>query len=242
MRLVPPTPLPLTLTLAVVRDPDGMANASSYNYTASTGKTCLLGKDGRNASAGVSNFVKLPANDYASLMQAIATVGPISISVDASWGSYEKGVYQGCSKNKTMIDHAVQLVGYGTEDGLDYWLVRNSWGAKWGEVSCHDTAAIWVAFFLKMAAISSSAGRLHQAAAVRHAQLRRGHLARLRQRLQGRAEGAEGLRRVRHALRLLLPDRRLSRRPLQPNPRAGQAHPTGGHQVLRLPRGRRVWA
>ena len=97
------------------------------NYTAKTGKKCLLGEDGRDAVAGVSNFVKLPSNDYDSLMQAIATVGPVSISVDASWGSYEKGVYNGCSKNHTMIDHAVQLVGYGTEDGQDYFLVRNSW-------------------------------------------------------------------------------------------------------------------
>jgi cathepsin L len=105
----------------------GMANASTYNYTAKTGKECLLGEDGRDAVAGVSNFVKLPSNDYGSLMQAIATVGPVSISVDASWGSYEKGVYGGCSKNHTMIDHAVQLVGYGTEDGQDYFLVRNSW-------------------------------------------------------------------------------------------------------------------
>ena len=83
--------------------------------------------------AGVSNFVKLPSNDYASLMSALATVGPISISVDASWGAYEKGVYMGCSKNKTVIDHAVQAVGYGTENGQDYFLVRNSWGATWGE-------------------------------------------------------------------------------------------------------------
>eukprot|EP01050_Picozoa_sp_SAG11_P016440 SAG11_NODE_2245_length_3641_cov_2.290514_6_plen_81_part_00 len=79
--------------------------------------------------AGVSNFVKLPANDYDSLMQAIATVGPISISVDASWGGYEKGVYAGC-KNHSTIDHAVQLVGYGTDTAngtsIDYWLVRNS--------------------------------------------------------------------------------------------------------------------
>ena len=60
-------------------------------------------------------------------MQAIATVGPISISVDASWASYEKGVFDGCSKNHTTIDHAVQLVGYGTEDAQDYFLVRNSW-------------------------------------------------------------------------------------------------------------------
>jgi len=111
----------------------GMATDASYNYTARTGKTCLLGQGNREAVAGVSNFVKLPANDYESLMQAIATVGPISISVDASWGNYESGVYMGCSKNHTTIDHAVQLVGYGTESGQDYWLVRNSWSAKWGD-------------------------------------------------------------------------------------------------------------
>ena len=33
----------------------------------------------------------------------------------------------------TTIDHAVQLVGYGTDGGVDYWLVRNSWGTGWGE-------------------------------------------------------------------------------------------------------------
>lgn len=50
-----------------------------------------------------------------------------------SKGGYESGVYNGCSINKTTIDHAVQLVGYGTEAGQDYWLVRNSWSAKWGD-------------------------------------------------------------------------------------------------------------
>lgn len=50
---------------------------------------------------------------------------------------YEKGVFS--SKNcGTDIDHAIQLVGYGTADEIvgvtsDYWLVRNSWGAGWGE-------------------------------------------------------------------------------------------------------------
>jgi len=111
----------------------GMALDSAYNYTAATGKECLLGKDGRDAVAGISNFVKLPGNDYASLMTAVGTIGPVSISVDASWGAYEKGVYAGCSNKTTTIDHAVQAVGYGTEGGADYWLVRNSWGATWGE-------------------------------------------------------------------------------------------------------------
>mgnify|MGYP006192210421 CR=1 FL=1 len=44
---------------------------------------------------------------------------------------YEGGVYDGSCG--TTIDHAVQLVGYGTDAGTDYWLVRNSWGESWGE-------------------------------------------------------------------------------------------------------------
>eukprot|EP01051_Picozoa_sp_SAG22_P018386 SAG22_NODE_3081_length_1956_cov_2.281099_2_plen_368_part_00 len=114
----------------------GCASNETYTYTAKTGTTCELGAgEGKHPPvAGISNFVKLPGNDYASLMNALTTIGPVSISVDASWGAYEKGVYKGCGKNNhTVIDHAVQAVGYGTEDGTDYFLVRNSWGPNWGE-------------------------------------------------------------------------------------------------------------
>ena len=86
------------------------------------------------AAAAIKGYVDLPTNNYTALMEAVASAGPIAISVDASWGGYEEGVYS--SECGTTIDHAVQLVGYGEEKGDLYWLVRNSWGTScmpiWG--------------------------------------------------------------------------------------------------------------
>ena len=57
-------------------------------------------------------------------------------AVDASlWSGYRGGVFDRCDFNANIgLNHAVQLVGYGTDPAEgDYWIVRNSWGASWGE-------------------------------------------------------------------------------------------------------------
>jgi cathepsin L len=108
----------------------GIVADSDYPYTARTG-TCETSKIAGKAVAGNKGFVRLPQNNYTALMNAVATIGPMAISLDASWQSYESGVYTGSCGS--TIDHAVVLVGYGTEAGKDYYLVRNSWGSSWGD-------------------------------------------------------------------------------------------------------------
>lgn len=109
----------------------GITLESDYPYT---------GKDGKcqefKPVANISSHVRLPANNYTALMNAVANIGPIAISAAAEpWQMYESGVFSNsCNAD---VDHAIQLVGYGTNKGVfgtkDYWLVRNSWGASWGE-------------------------------------------------------------------------------------------------------------
>jgi C1A family cysteine protease len=69
-------------------------------------------------------------------MAAIAKT-PVSVTIDASkliFHNYTGGVISGTGCG-TSLDHAVTAVGYGTDEvtGLDYYLVRNSWGSAWGD-------------------------------------------------------------------------------------------------------------
>lgn len=106
----------------------GISSEATLPYRGQTGKCVETTK-----AANITGYVKLPTNDHDALLNAIATVGPIAITVAASeWMDFENGVFDGCAKDADL-DHGVQLVGYGTDGSNDYWLVRNSWGPAWGE-------------------------------------------------------------------------------------------------------------
>lgn len=113
----------------------GLLQEFQYPYTSYYGKdfVCTMPED-QEGVAGINGYVQLPTNNMTALMNAIATVGPVAVSVDASaWSAYSSGVFNGCNQKNPDIDHAVVLVGYGEEKGQKYWLVRNSWSPNWGE-------------------------------------------------------------------------------------------------------------
>jgi len=82
----------------------------------------------------VSTVNTVKSYSESQLLAAIAQ-GPVSVTVDADstyFRNYSSGVITSADCG-TKLDHAITAVGYGTENGNDYYLVRNSWGTGWGD-------------------------------------------------------------------------------------------------------------
>ena len=83
----------------------------------------------------VDGWNQISWNSQDSLASAVEK-GTVSVAVDAgNWHQYDSGIINDRSWCNGQVNHAVVVVGYGTDSatGLDYWLVRNSWGTSWGE-------------------------------------------------------------------------------------------------------------
>jgi len=119
-----------------VKQNNGIDTETCYKYKAKDEKKCKFNSSSECVKGFCSGFTDIETGNEAQLKEAAGTVGPISVAIDASHESfqlYESGVYSEPSCSSTELDHGVLVVGYGTEDGADYWLVKNSWGEQWGE-------------------------------------------------------------------------------------------------------------
>ena len=104
---------------------------SDYRYT---------GRDGSckyNVSKGYGRVrsYKDVSRGSSSQLKAALGLGPVSVAIEADkrdFQQYKSGVITG-SGCGTRLDHGVLAVGYGTESGQDYFLVKNSWGSGWGD-------------------------------------------------------------------------------------------------------------
>ncbi|EZA62330.1 Cathepsin L [Ooceraea biroi] len=118
-----------------VRENKGLDTEKSYPYE---GENDRCRYNPRNSGATDLGYVDIAQGNEEKLKAAVATMGPISVAIDASHESfhfYSEGVYYEPQCDPENLDHGVLVVGYGTEPttGEDYWLVKNSWGETWGQ-------------------------------------------------------------------------------------------------------------
>jgi len=109
---------------------------TDYPYTAETG-TCK--RTSHTAYSPITNYTCLSGPKLANETEMAAFTaanGPLSIAMDAGiLQSYTSGIITPAAGDcsKTELDHAILIVGYGVEGTKPFWIVRNSWGATWGE-------------------------------------------------------------------------------------------------------------
>jgi len=126
------------------RTPAAVALESAYPYIAASSGSCQFAPDSTDYSKiaiptgyvlGHSNagegFGLAPTVDD---MKGALGFYPVSVAIEAdqrSFQAYKSGILQsGCGES---LDHAVLIVGYGTDGGVAYWRVKNSWGVEWGD-------------------------------------------------------------------------------------------------------------
>jgi len=117
---------------------NGANTEGQYPYQGIDGPKCLYNRS--SATVHLKSYVNLTKGDEGALTTAAATMPGVSVCIDASQPSfrlYATGVYKekACLQDEDHLDHAVLVVGYGHDEasGMDYYLVKNSWGPKWGD-------------------------------------------------------------------------------------------------------------
>jgi len=119
---------------------NGVMLETDYPYTGMDGQ-CK--RDPKKTIAKVKNYTCITqpngaGADEGVMASYLAANGPLSVALDADpLMDYSSGIinpwFPDYECDPTQLDHAVLAVGYGSEDGTPFWIVKNSWGSAWGE-------------------------------------------------------------------------------------------------------------
>lgn len=111
----------------------GLSTEDDYPYTAENHMCKLKTMSSSTNKTFISKWLDVTPFNETRLTETLYNVGPISVAIDASskeFRFYKSGIFDECGYN---LDHAVLLVGYGTEGDKDYYTIKNSWSDTYGD-------------------------------------------------------------------------------------------------------------
>ncbi|XP_027921053.1 thiol protease aleurain-like [Vigna unguiculata] len=112
----------------------GLDTEEAYPYTGQDG-VCKFTSE--NVAVRVIDSINITLGAEDELKHAVAFARPVSVAYEVvdDFRFYKKGVYTSntCGSTPMDVNHAVLAVGYGVEDGVPYWIIKNSWGSNWGD-------------------------------------------------------------------------------------------------------------
>lgn len=111
----------------------GINPSSRYPYKGRDSYSCEYSSLLSVPGLSLSGYQELPSGNETLMKLALSAVGPLSVAIDASlatFHSYNSGIYSDSQCSTTNINHAMLLVGYGTdnttEPAIDFWIIKNS--------------------------------------------------------------------------------------------------------------------
>ena len=112
----------------------GLTTEAEYPYVGRDQKC----KTGKKVAVELESYVLLNTTDEEYIKKYLYNVGPLAIAINADPFQYYMGGIideSAYSCDPEGLNHGVVLVGYGhdEDEDKDYWLIRNSWGKRWGE-------------------------------------------------------------------------------------------------------------
>lgn len=108
-----------------------LATEKSYPYTSGKSGTAASCSGSGTKGATIKNFEDVTHNE-AQMAAFVASHGPVSVGLYAiPFKQYTSGIMTDCGSGQP--DHAVLVVGFGSDNNQDYWIIKNSWGPSWGE-------------------------------------------------------------------------------------------------------------